>query len=137
MANANASPLSLYPAAVVPAVGTAGNDADTAVFVAPFDCTVTSVTYIPSATITGANTNTRALNLRNKGLTGAGSTVVATLQFDSGVNATGFDEKAITLSGTPANLNLVAGDVLALQSLHVGTGITDPGGLLRVSVTRR
>jgi hypothetical protein len=136
MANANAAPLSLYPAAALPAVAT-GTDSDVAVFIAPFDCVVTGVTYTPNATITGANTNTRALRLRNKGLTGVGTTVVAELQFDSGVNATGYDEKAITLSVTPANLNLASGDVLALLSDSVGTGLADPGGLLRVSVGRR
>ena len=137
MANGNAAPLSLFPAAVVPAVGTAGNDADTPVFVAPFDCTVTAVTYVPAATITGAATNNRTLNLRNKAQDGTGTVVVATLNFGNGTNAAAFDEKAITLSGTAANLDLVAGDVLALQSLHIGTGITDPGGLLRVSAVRR
>lgn len=137
MANSNAAPLSLYPAAVAPAVATAGNDADTAVFVAPFDCTVTAVTYIPSATITGAATNNRTLALRNKGQAGAGTTTVASLNFGNGTNATAFDEKALTLSVTAADLDLVAGDVLALQSLHIGTGITDPGGLVRVSVARR
>lgn len=136
MANASAAPLSLYAPAVLPAVATAV-DADVAVFVAPFDCTVTSVTYIPNATITGANTNTRAIRLRNKGAAGAGSTVVAELQFDSGVNATAYDEKAITLSGTAANRDLAAGDVLAVLSDSVGTGLADPGGLLRVTVARR
>lgn len=136
MANANAAPLSLYPAATLPAVAT-GTDADVAVFIAPFDCTVSAVTYTPNATITGADTNSRTLNLRNKGLTGGGSTVVASKAFTVGVNATAYDETTITLSGTAANLDLVAGDVLALQSDSVGTGLADPGGLLRVSVTRR
>lgn len=137
MANANAAPVALYPAAVCPPVATAGNDADTPVFVAPFDCTVTAVTYVPAATITGAATNNRTLTLRNKAQDGSGSTTVATLNFGNGTNANAFDEKVIPLSGTPANLALAAGDVLALQSLHIGTGITDPGGLCRVSVARR
>jgi hypothetical protein len=136
MANANAAPLNLFPAAVVPAAATAV-DADTPVFVAPFDCTVTAVTYVASAAITGADTNSRTLNLRNKGLTGGGSTAVASKAFTSGVNAVAFDETSLTLSGTAANLDLAAGDVLALQSDSVGTGLADPGGLLRVSVARR
>lgn len=130
------APLSLFPAAVVPPVATAGNDADTPVFVAPFACTVTSVTYTPSALITGAATNNRTLQLRNKGQAGAGTTVVASLNFANGTNATAFDETAIPLSGTPANLVLATGDVLALQSLHILTGITDPGGMVRVTVSR-
>jgi hypothetical protein len=103
---------------------------------APFDCTVSSVQYVPAATITGANTNYRSVTLFNKGQAGAGTTTVATLQFDSGVNATADDEKTITLSGTPANLTVAAGDTLLWRSLHVGTGITDPGGLVRITITR-
>lgn len=136
MASANAAPLTLYPAVVLPAVATA-TDADVAVYVVPFDCTVTAVTYTPNATITGANTNSRTLNVVNKGATGVGATVVASKAFVSGVNATGYDETVITLSGTPANLALTAGDVLSLNSDSIGTGLADPGGLLRVTVTRR
>jgi hypothetical protein len=118
-------------------VATAGNDLDSVVSQAPFDCTVTKVEFVAVAAITGANTNTRSVTLFNKGQAGAGTTTVATLQFDSGVNASASDEKAITLSGTAANLDLAAGDTLLWRSLHVGTGITDPGGLVRVTVTRR
>lgn len=98
--------------------------------------TVSSVTVIPDATITGANTNTRKYELVNKGQAGAGTTVVATLQFNSGVNATNFDSKALTLSSTPADLVVVDGDVLALVSTAVGTGLADPGGLVKVTVAR-
>jgi hypothetical protein len=120
----------------VPAVSTAGNDDDSIIGQAPFDCTVTAVQYVPEAAITGANTNTRSVSLINKGQTGAGTTSVATLQFDSGVNATAADEKTIALSGTAVNLVLAAGDTLLWRSLHVGTGITDPGGLVRVTLSR-
>jgi hypothetical protein len=97
---------------------------------------VAAVTVITDATITGANTNTRKYELINKGQSGVGSTVVASLQFNSGVNATGFDSTALTLSGTPANLVVVDGDVLALVSTAVGTGIADPGGLCKVTIAR-
>jgi hypothetical protein len=73
------------------------------------------------------------VTLVNKGQAGAGVVTVATLQFDSGVNTVAADEKAITLSGTPANLVIAAGDVLQWQSLHIGTGIADPGGLVAIS----
>lgn len=121
----------------VPAVSTAGNDDDTIIGQAPFDCTVTAVQYVAEQAITGANTNTRAVSLVNKGQSGSGTTTVATLQFDSGVNATAMDEKAISLFGTAANLDLAAGDTLLWRSLHVGTGQADPGGLVRVTITRR
>jgi hypothetical protein len=31
---------------------------------------------------------------------------------------------------------VAAGDVLEWQSTHVGTGITDPGGLVKVTIDR-
>ena len=116
---------------------TAGNDLNTNVFIAPRDGTITAVTYATVTAITGANTNTRSESLVNKGQAGAGSTVIATLQFDLGVNTVASDEKTITLSGTPANLNVVAGDVLQWQSTHIGTGIADPGGLVAVTLAAK
>lgn len=116
----------------VPAVATAGNDASSAVAVVRKTGTITAVTYVPDATITGVATNSRRLDLVNKGQAGAGTNVVASLLFASGVNATNFDETVITLSATPANLVVAAGDVLALASVHTGTGIVDPGGLIKV-----
>jgi hypothetical protein len=134
---ADTAPLQRTIEADVPAVSTAGNDDDSVIAQAPFDCTVTAVQYVPEAAITGANTNTRSITLFNKGQAGAGTTTVATLQFDSGVNAAANDEKTVTLSGTAANLDLAAGDTLLWRSLHIGTGQADPGGLVRVTVTRR
>jgi hypothetical protein len=133
---ADTAPLQRILEQDVAPVATAGNDLDSVVSQAPFDCTVTKVEFVPVAAITGANTNTRSVTLFNKGQAGAGTTTVATLQFDSGVNASASDEKAITLSGTPANLVLAAGDTLLWRSLHIGTGQTDPGGLVRVTATR-
>lgn len=112
---------------------TAGSDLNTQVVVAPRAATVSAVSYVPLTTITGANTNTRSVSLVNLGQTGSGSTVIATLQFNSGVNATAGAAKAVTLSGTAANLNVASGDVLQWQSTHVGTGIADPGGLVVVT----
>jgi hypothetical protein len=134
---ADTAPLQRVLEQDVAPVATAGNDLDSVVSQAPFDCTVTKVEFVPVTAITGANTNTRSVTLFNKGQGGAGTTTVATLQFDSGVNASANDEKTVTLSGTAANLDLTAGDTLLWRSLHVGTGIADPGGLVRVTVTRR
>lgn len=121
----------------VPAVSTAGNDDDTVLGQAPFAGTVTSVEYVPEAAITGAATNHRTFSLVNKGQAGSGSTTVATLAFDSGsVTATANNERAIALSGTAANLDLAAGDTLLWRSIHIGTGITDPGGVVRVTISR-
>ena len=116
---------------------TAGNSRNTNLHRVDSDGTVTSVTYAPVTAITGANTNTRSLSLVNKGQAGAGNTVIATIQYNSGVNAAASDENAVTLSGTPANLNVVAGDILQWQSTAVGTGIADPGGLVAVTIAAK
>lgn len=130
------APLTPTYEAIVPAVGAAADDEQT-VCVAPWAGTVTSVTYIADTTLTGANTESRTLRLRNKGTAGSGTTVVASKAFTSGVNATAFDETDITLSGTAANLVVAAGDVLAWHSLHVGsTGLADPGGTVKVTLSR-
>lgn len=135
---ADTAPLVRVIEANVPAVSTANATDDTVVGQAPFDCTVTSVEYIPESAITGAATNHRTFSLVNKGDAGSDSTTVASLAFDSGsVTASANNEKAITLSGTAANLDLDEGDTLLWRSVHVGTGMTDPGGLVRITVERR
>lgn len=115
----------------------AGSDLESNIAEAEFAGTVTSVTYTPDAVLTGANTESRTIVLVNKGAAGAGTTVVATKAFVSGVNAAVDDETAITLSATAANLVVASGDILAWQSTHVGaTGLADPGGLAAVEITR-
>lgn len=119
-----------------PAVA-AASDKDTVVGEAEFAGTVTGVTYTPDAQLTGANTESRTCSLINKGQDGNGTTVVATKAFVSGVNANDFDETAITLSATPANLVVAEGDILSWNSLHVGsTGLADPGGKVKVTISR-
>lgn len=116
-------------------VATVGNDLSTAIK-ATVAGNVTSVTYLPVAARAGAATNSRTLNLINKGSDGSGTTVVATLALVAGVDLAAFDEKAITLSATAADVVVAAGDVLQWQSLHVGTGIADPGGTVCVEISR-
>jgi hypothetical protein len=96
---------------------------------------VVSASYIPNAAITGANTNTRRLRVINRGQDGTGTTVVAELQFNAGVNAAAGDERALTLQAA-GTLELATGDVLALESAAVGTGIADPGGVVQVVAGR-
>ncbi len=118
-----------------PAVAAASSDVSV-VGEVPFAGTVTEVTYIPDGGITGAATNHRAHRLVNRGQAGGGSTLVASLAYDAGVNATAGDERAITLSGTIANLAVAQGDVLAFESNAVGTGIADPGGHVQIKISR-
>lgn len=115
----------------------AGSDLETDAVLVEFDGTVTGVKLVASTVLTGANTDSRTIQVVNKGQSGAGSTVVAAKAFVSGVNAAADDDTAITLSVTAANIAVVAGDVLVVQSNHVGsTGLADPGGLVEIEITR-
>lgn len=116
---------------------TAGSNLNTNVWVVPRDGTVSAVSYATVTAVTGANTNTRSVSLVNKGTDGSGTTVIATLQFNSGVNTTAAVPKAITLSATASDLNVTAGQVLQWQSTAVGTGIADPGGLLAITTAAK
>lgn len=120
----------------VPGVATAGSDDTIMLAEAPFAGTVTSVTYTPDADITGAATNHRRVALINRGATGAGTTIVAELSYDTGINGVAGNEQALTLSGTAGNLTVAAGDILAWFSDAVGTGLADPGGLVQAEVSR-
>ena len=120
----------------VPAVSTAGNSDDSVIAQAPFAGTVTAVQYVPEAAITGAATNNRTVSLVNKGAAGSGSTVVATLTFANGTNATANNEVSLTLSSTAADLVVAEGDTLQWRSIANGTGLADPGGVAKVSVSR-
>jgi hypothetical protein len=97
--------------------------------------TVTAVRYIADATLTGAATNTRAITI-NRRTAGGSATVLATLQFNNAINATAYASTTITLSGTPANLDVPAGDIITFASTHIGTGLADPGGTIEVDLTR-
>lgn len=116
---------------------TAGSDLETDLGEMPFAGTVTKVEYIPSTVLTGANTDSRTVQVVNKGQSGAGTTVVASKAFTSGVNAPADDNTALTLSAVAGATTVAAGDILVLQSNHVGsTGLADPGGLVHIEITR-
>jgi hypothetical protein len=129
------APKSVTVEAPVPAVTIAATT-DTAITEAAFAGTVTRVDYTPDATITGANTNSRTVTLFNRGQTGVGTAVVAQLAFVSAVNAAQYDAKTITLSVVAGATTVAAGDVLEWDSAAVGTGIVDPGGSVRIDLTR-
>lgn len=104
---------------------------------APYAGTVTGITYAPDAAITGANTETRTLTVVNKGQAGAGTTVIGTLAYISGVNGVAFDERAFTLSAVSGATTVAESDILAFVSTHGGsTGLADPGGRVEVIIER-
>jgi len=102
--------------------------------VVPCDGTVVAVRYIPTTVLTGTDTNSRTINVYNRLATGAGTTLVATKAFVSGVNIAASAPGEITKSATAANLKVIAGQVLDWESLHILTGLVDPGGLAEVDI---
>ncbi len=117
-----------------PAIATVGNSLRTAVGRCPVPGTIVRVSFIASTVLTGAATNNRTLSLLNGGAAGTGSTSAASKNFAAGVNAAAQSDTVITLSGTAANLAVALGDILQWDSLAVGTGIADPGGLVEVDI---
>lgn len=102
------------------------------------DGVVVSATYTAKADITGAaSPASRTISLINKGQDGNGTTVIGTLAFVSGVNASDYDEKAFTLSAVAGALDVSAGDVIVASSAPVGgTGLVDPGGRIQININR-
>ena len=109
---------------------------DTVLGQADFTGTVTECRYVPEAAITGANTNTRRVEVVNKGQGGAGTAIVASLQFNAATNAAANNEVTLTLTAVAADLVVTEGDTLQWRSIAVGTGMADPGGSARVTVSR-
>lgn len=114
---------------------TAAVDSDQIVAVAPFAGVVAAASLVSEAAVTGATATKRTFTLTNKGQAGAGAVSVAVLDLITGVDLVAFDEKAMTLSATPANLVVAKGDVLALVETHASTGTAHSGGQVRVDIT--
>lgn len=134
--SSGAAPLVRKLEATIPAAG-AGVAQDQVIGEAPFAGTVTSVTFTPEANITGQATNYRTFRVVNKGADGNGTTTVASLVFDSAsVAGLDFDELALTLSGTAADLAVAEGDILAWDETVTGTGLASPGGKVQVEISR-
>jgi hypothetical protein len=129
------APLVRTQQATLPALG-AAVAGDQTVGEAPFAGTVTAVTFTPEAAITGDNTNTRTMTLVNKGQTGSGSTVIATLAFTTGVNGVAFDEKAFTLSAVANATTVAESDILVAVETVAGSGLANPGGRIEVTFSR-
>lgn len=114
----------------------AGTAIEWPLLIAPFNLLITAVRWTPAAAVTANGTNFATLNLRNRTGGGAGTAVPASRAY-SATNSVAQVAEAMTLSGTAADLNLAAGDVLTLQVAHSGTGLTIPAGLVQVTLRGR
>lgn len=136
MTSSGMAPLLQTYEVALAAEATAGTGQEAQLCVAPWVGTLVEAYYTPEAAVTGVASNNKAVTVRNRGAAGAGATTMATLTFGVGTNGVAFDEQALTLSGTPANVAFAQGDVLTAQSTVNGTGMTLPEGKLRVVLSR-
>lgn len=116
----------------------AGDAQDEVVGEAPFAATVTGVTITPEAALTANATNYRTFRVVNKGTDGTGTTVVASFATDTPTDddLVAFDEKAIPLSGTAANLDVAEGDILVADETVTGTGVAHSGYHIQIEISR-
>jgi hypothetical protein len=136
MSNANAAPrVQSHRARLI--AQTAATTANAAITEAPYDATVTGVTFAPDAAITGASSTKRTITLENRGQDGTGTTVIGTLDLTTGTNPAAFDEFAFTLHATAANRLVAADDVIAVKEAVTSTGTANPGGLVKVTFAGR
>lgn len=118
---------------------TAGTDFELPAGIAQFAGTVTSVKVVGDSGI-GQATNYSTLAVVNKGGTaGDGTTSIASYDFDNGTThaLTTFVPKALTLSGTGANLVVASGDVLTVKKTHTSSGQALPTNLFVEIVIER
>jgi hypothetical protein len=102
------------------------------------DYTVTAAYVIPEAALTASDSLARTLTIYNRGQTGVGTTVVATLTTTvAGGSWVAMDRKDFTLSGTAANLVIAAGDTLECVETVLSTGTARPNTEMAVVGTHR
>jgi hypothetical protein len=119
----------------VPGQATAGTADEFSGVVAPFNLKITGVKWVPAAAVTANGTNFFTLTLRNR-TTGAGTALPAQRSY-AATNSVAFVAEAMTLSGTTADLNVAAGDVLTVEKLVTGTGLAMPDGVVQVTYQAR
>lgn len=117
----------------IPVAGqsTAGTADEFCGLVVPFDMKITAVTWIPAAAITADDTDYFTLTLRNRGQSGAGSTLAAQRSY-AATNSAAFTAEAMTLSGTASDLRVAAGDVLTIGKVNSGSGLAMPDGVVQI-----
>lgn len=120
----------------LPAVAAADTSTVVATAAMPYDARILKVEIVPRAAITANGSNFSTLSVQNKGPLGSGTTVVATRTWAAGNSLAGGKE-ALTLSGTPANLEAKAGDLI--QAVHGtgGTGLAMPAVSVLVTYLAR
>lgn len=120
------------------AQSTAGSTDAWPIFEADEDLEITKATWIPAAAVTGDDTNNFAFAVQNKGTDGSGSTAVTdTKTYATSTDSVAHAPEDLTLSTTDGNLDIDAGEVIALVRTVNGTGLASPDGVLQVAFRYR
>lgn len=109
-----------------PAQATANAAEHFAVGRCQFSGTVISVSLLPEAQVTPAAGNFRTFQLINKGQSGGGNTIVASLSTDAGALWAAMDEKPMVLATLVADRKVAVDDTLEMVETTTGTGATHP-----------
>lgn len=103
-------------------------------FVMPFNATLTGATWTPAGAVTANGTNYFTVYVRNRSAAG---TVRPFSRSYAATNSTAWTSEAMTASATASDLQVNAGDVLTVEMIHAGTGLTLPGGSIRLTYQLR
>lgn len=106
-------------------------------WVAPNNMLITAAVWIPGAAITANGTNFFTLSFRNRGAAGAGTVQWATARAYSSGNGALSTPETLTLSSTASDLQVAAGDILAVEITHAASGLICPGGVVMVTARIR
>jgi len=111
---------------------TAATTGDVIVLRAPIRMQLTAVRFLADVAITGHADNNATVSVINKGAAGAGTTEMASKAFDTPTtdDVAQYDESAITLSGTAANLVAAAGDLISVKKAVAGDGLAVAGTIV-------
>ena len=86
--------------------------------------------FAPISAVTGAATNNMALQFKNKGADGTGTTgITAVRTYASGVNILAHDKDVLVLATTVADRQVPDGAVVTLDKTENGTGLALPQGI--------
>jgi len=118
---------------VIPAHATGASEIYPIFYANGAETKVKSVLIIPSADVTGANTNTTHINLFDRDADGNGTTEIGNYDLTLGNDLDAYD--AYELYAPATKLSLSAGEVLSIQLEEVGTGLALPTLLVIVRYT--
>jgi hypothetical protein len=109
--------------------------AETVIYRARAAGTVAAGRLLTGATLTAHAANYATVTIKRRDADGTNAVTVATYVSDiAGGTATAWVAKALTLSGTAANLTLTAGQFLTLTIAKAASGVVVPASLLQVDV---